>query len=248
MNGPSLLPIRTSGSQAPAPEQSNRFLDAVSPELRASFLARLEVVLLPVGTDLYKPGERPRYVHFMTSGMASLVTSMEDGAIVEVGLVGREGFPESSHLLGPAMGATHCFMQIAGSALRMNFGQFGAEFERDTTVRQLALQQVQFSMLQLSQLAACNRLHDVEERLARWLLMVQDRLGTDSFLLTQEFMGEMLGTRRSSVTLTAGSFQRAGLIEYSRGRVHILDRAELVNTACECYGISKRLLDGLYKT
>ncbi len=176
-----------------------------------------------------------------------MVTSMEDGAIVEVGLVSREGLAESNHLLGPEVGATHCFMQIAGTALRMNFAQFGAEFEREATLRRLTLQHVQYSLLLLSQLAACNRLHDVEERLARWLLMVQDRMGTDSFLLTQEFLGEMLGTRRSSVTLTAGSFQRSGLIAYSRGRVHILDRDGLENTACECYAISKRLLDGLYK-
>ena len=245
MNGPPHL--RSSGSLPPNSEQSNRLLDALSPELRASLLTRLEAVTLPVGTDLYRPGEKPRYVHFVTSGMASLVTSMEDGSLVEVGMVSREGIPESGHLLGPAVGSTHCFMQIAGTALRMSFAHFGAEFEREATLRHLALQQVQYSVLQLSQLAACNRLHDVEERLARWLLMVQDRMETDSFLLTQEFLGEMLGTRRSSVTLTAGSFQRAGLIEYSRGRVHILDREGLENTACECYAISKRLFDGLYK-
>jgi hypothetical protein len=145
---------------------------------------------------------------------------------------------EALHLLGPGHVQTNCFMQIAGTGLRMRFIDFEHIFRRDEAVRGTVLRYVQFQSLVLSQIAACNRLHEVEERLARWLLMVSDRIGDSELRLTQEFLSQMLGARRSTVTLVAGTLQRSGLIEYSRGEVKILDRAGLERAACECYRIT----------
>jgi hypothetical protein len=163
---------------------------------------------------------------------------MKEGEAAEVGLVGREGMAEALHLLGPGHVQTNCFMQIAGTGLRMRFIDFEHIFRRDEAVRGTVLRYVQFQSLVLSQIAACNRLHEVEERLARWLLMVSDRIGDSELRLTQEFLSQMLGARRSTVTLVAGTLQRSGLIEYSRGEVKILDRAGLERAACECYRIT----------
>lgn len=210
-------------------------------------LPQLEAVSLPLRTVLFEPEESPRYVHFITSGMASIVTAMSNGDVAEVGIVNREGMPEALHLLSPASGSTRCFMQIAGSGLRMGFKAFEQNFYQDPTIKKLVLRYAQYQGHILGQLAACNRLHEVEERLARWLLMVQDRVDSPDLHLTQEFLANMLGARRSTVTIMAGTLQRAGLIQYRRGNVTILDRENLENTACECYPVTRRLFAGLYK-
>lgn len=201
---------------------------------------------MPVGSVLFHAGEEARYVHLMTAGIASMVTTMSGGDGVEVGLISREGFPEHLLLLGPQKSASECFMQVDGTAMRMSFKRFHEEFQRNEALRALILEYTQYEALALAQLAACNRLHEVEDRMARWLLMVQDRMGEPVIRLTQEFLGDMLGTRRSSVTLVAGSLQRAGLIEYTRGSVTILDRAGLEQTTCECYGIMQKRFNALY--
>ncbi|MGI4827833.1 MAG: Crp/Fnr family transcriptional regulator [Janthinobacterium lividum] len=207
----------------------------------------LEPVAIPVGQAIFEPHGTPRYVHFVTSGMISMVTSMRGGELVEVGLVGREGLAEGLHLLGPELGTKQAFVQIAGTALRMSFRRFDEEFQKDASLRRFVLRFVQYESLVLAQIAACNRLHNVEERLARWLLMVQDRIGEMSIDLTQELLGEMLGTRRSSVTLAAGGFQRSGLIEYRRGTIHIENRERLEQCACECYASITQLFKDLYR-
>ena len=221
--------------------RTNLILDLLPSGTRTSLFAHLQPVSLAVNTVLYEPEEVPRYAHFITSGMASIVTGMSDGESAEVGIVGREGMPETMHLLGPAPVQTRCFMQIDGSGLRMKFKDFERIFQQDEVVRRMVLHFVQFQSLMLAQFAACNRLHEVEERLARWLLMVQDRLDDPTLRLTQEFLAMMLGARRSTVTVVAGTLQRSGLIEYKRGQVKILDRPALENTACECYHITHRL-------
>jgi len=179
-----------------------------------------------------------------------MVAFMADGAAAEVGLVGNEGVVEGFHVLAPAnvqTVQTRAFVQVPGTALRMRFAELRKEFLNSEPLRSLVLGYVQSQASLLGQLAACNRLHEVEERLARWLLMVQDRIGEDRLSITQEFLGMMLGARRSSVTLAAGSLQRAGLIEYHRGQVHILDRASLERIACECYPVTRKLFTSLYK-
>jgi CRP-like cAMP-binding protein len=188
----------------------------------------------------------PRYVHFITSGMASIVTEMSQGDGVEVGIAGREDLPQSLHLLGPATGQSRCFMQVEGTGLRMDFRQFQHEFQTSDTVRRLVLRHVQYEALMTAQMAACNRLHSVDERLARWLLMVAVRIGSDELRLTQEFLGNMLGARRATVTLAAGALMRSGLIDYRRGYIRLLNREALEDTACECFAVTQRLLQGIY--
>ena len=229
---------------------SNLLIQNLPPNYREEFYSRLEPISLPAGTTIYEPEVIPEYAHFMTSGMTSLVAYMADGAAAEVGIVGSEGVVEGFHVLGPhnvQNVQTRAFVQVPGTALRMSFAELRKEFLHAEPLRSLVLEYVQSQAALLGQLVACNRLHEVEERLARWLLMVHDRIGDDTLALTQEFLGMMLGTRRSSVTLAAGSLQRAGVIEYHRGVVHILDRAGLEQAACECYPVTRKLFTGMYK-
>jgi hypothetical protein len=192
----------------------------------------------------------PDFAHFMTSGMTSMVAFMSNGAGAEVGVVGSEGIVEGFHVLSPSSVQTvqtRGFVQVAGTALRMRFTELRREFLTAEPLRSLVLGFVQSQASLVAQLAACNRLHEVEERLARWLLMVHDRIGEDIIPLTQEFLAQMLGTRRSSVTIAASSLQRSGLIEYHRGQVRVLNRELLEEAACECYPITRKLFTSLYK-
>jgi CRP-like cAMP-binding protein len=229
-----------------AADRSNRIINALPSELKSALLSRLQPVELPVGTVLTNPGQLPPFAHFMTSGIASVVTFMADGTGAEVGVLGREGLVEAINLLGPATAPTTSFIQSEGTALRMPFADLQSLFLANVALSQRILECVQSQGFMLSQLAACHGLHEIEERLARWLLMVRDRLESDHFELTQEFLAEMLGARRTSVTLAAGILQRNGLIKYSRGRIHVLDRKGLENVACECYPIVRDLVTRLY--
>ncbi|MFZ0746494.1 MAG: Crp/Fnr family transcriptional regulator [Terracidiphilus sp.] len=213
----------------------NRLIECLPKDLQDSLRPKLEPVSLPAGTFLYRAGETPKYGHFMTSGLASVVTSMVDGGSAEVGIWGREGLVESMHLLGPAKVPNNCFIQVGGTALRTRFSDLQELFLGSEPFRKAVLELIQVQGLALGQLAACNRLHEAEERLARWLLMVGDRVGGDSFSLTQEFLADMLGARRTTVTLAAGALQKSGLINYHRGHIRILDRESLQGAACECY-------------
>ena len=210
-------------------------------------MARMQMVPLPVGTVLTRSGELPEYGHFMTSGITSVVTYMQDGGAAEVGLIGKEGVVEAMHLLGSANSPTTAFVQVAGSALRLPFADLQKEASQSEPLLRGILQFIQRHNFALTQIAACNGLHEIEERLARWLLMVQDRVESPKFDLTQEFLASMLGARRTSVTLAAGRLQQSGLIEYRRGHIHILDREKLQNAACECYPIVSGLVDGHHR-
>ena len=226
--------------------RSNRLLESLPAAYRSSLLDRMEEIALPIPTNLCRPCEVPKYAHFMTSGITSVVTFMENGSGVEVGLIGSEGLVEAFHLLGPASVPTTAFIQVEGTALRMSFADLNKEFLSNELLRSLILRNAQGQGLIVNQLAACNRLHEIEERLARWLLMVSDRMASDKFYLTQEFLAEMIGAQRSTVTLAAGSLQRSGLIEYRRGHIHILDRERMESVACECYPIVRDLAANLY--
>ncbi|MEO6923742.1 MAG: Crp/Fnr family transcriptional regulator [Bryocella sp.] len=225
---------------------SNLLLRALPVELRASLLAQMQEVDLPLSTSIYAPQETPKYAHFMTSGITSIVTFMADGDGCEVGLVGPEGLVEVFHLLGPLPVPTTAFVQLAGTALRMPYAELKKEFQSNDVLREVVLRLVQGQSSMVSQIAACNRLHEVEQRLARWLLMVSDRVESSKFYLTQEFLAEMIGAQRSTVTLAAGALQRSGLIEYRRGHIQILERPKLEGAACECYPIVKKLAENLY--
>jgi CRP-like cAMP-binding protein len=227
-------------------QSSNLLLAALSPKYRASLLLRMRTVLLAPREVLYEPDETPRFAHFMTGGIASIVSAMSSGASAEVGIWGKEGMVECFHLLGSARIPTRCFIQVEGSALRMPFQELQTEFEKNEELHECVLQSVQSQGAILSQLAACNRLHEAEERLARWFLMVRDRIESDTFYLTQEFLAVMLGSRRTTVTAAAGTLQRKGLIRYSRGRIHIVDPVGLEKEACECYSTIRDIYMNFY--
>ena len=173
-------------------------------------------------------------------------TAMEDGATAEVGIIGDEGVVGGVHILGPAKVSTTAFIQLAGSGLKIPLHELKRFFHTSPEFHDRFLEFYQEQSLTVSQIAGCNRLHEAEERLARWLLMAQDRTHSDVMFFTQEFLGMMLGSRRTTVTLIAGALQRADLIEYSRGKVRILDREKLEDAACDCYKITKDLFSNLY--
>ena len=228
-------------------EISNLFLSSLSPSSRELLIAASTSVQLPLKAPLYEAEQTPAYAYFLTSGIASVVTAMPDGGTAEVGLIGSEGLVGSFHLLGPASVSTDCFIQLEATALRIPLRQLQKAFRSSEEIRDRVLEFVQSQALSLSQLAGCHRLHEAEERLARWLLMAQDRVQSDNLYFTQEFLAMMLGSRRTTVTVVAGELQRKGLIEYRRGHVKILDREALEEKACDCYQIIKQLYVDLYK-
>jgi len=203
--------------------------------------------VLPLREILYEANDTPEYAYFVTSGLASVVTSMLDGATAEISFIGREGLVGAFHLIGPAEVPTNCFMQMAGSALRIPITDLKEIFDTSEEVRERILETVQEQALTIGQISTCNRLHESQERLARWLLMARDRTQSDELNITQEFLAEMLGARRTTVTMVAGAMQRTGYIEYRRGKVRIIDQKKLEAAACDCYKVVKRLYDGLYK-
>ena len=208
-----------------------------------ALFSKMEFVLLPVRTVLNEVDEPIKFAFFLNDGLASFLSIASDGKSVEVGLCGREGFVGLPLTAGLSTSPTRVIMQVAGSGFRVSAKRLGAAL-RDCPelARQLQLF-VHEMALQASQVAACNRLHEVDERLARWLLMSQDRLDGDLVPLTQEFLAHMLGTRRASVTVAAGILQKARLITYKRGTVTIENRARLEAAACDCYVILVRQVE-----
>jgi CRP-like cAMP-binding protein len=176
------------------------------------------------------------YAYFLEDGIASVVITVEDGGTVEVGVVGVDGVVGLASLLGARSAPGRTFMQITGSGFRISGKVLKEEFEREGQLRRQLQRYVQAFLIQTSQTAVCNRLHSIEQRLARWLLTCHDRLETDRLQLTQEFLGQMLGASRTTVTLAAGLLHHAGIIDYTRGVVTIRDRKQLEKAACECYG------------
>lgn len=217
----------------------NQLLAALPEEEYKRLVPHLEFVSLPINQTIYEPGGPIDYVYFPHQAMISLVSLMENGSTIEVGLVGKEGMVGIPIILGGSTTITRAFVQVAGHAERIRADLLKDEFHRGGKLQTLLLRYVQAIFTQVSQAAVCNRLHTVEERLARWLLLVSDSVESNEFFLTQEFIAQMLGTRRSGVTVAAGTLQQAGLIRYSRGKITIANRDSLEATACECYGIIK---------
>jgi CRP-like cAMP-binding protein len=172
---------------------------------------------------------------------------MAEGGSAEVGLIGREGLVGAMQLLGPTPTPAQSFIQMEGAGLRIRLDDLRAMFLTSAELRSRILEFVQQQIVTLEQIAACNKLHEAEERLARWLLMSRDRADQDTMTMTQEFMADMLGTRRTTVTLVASSLQDRGLISYRRGKVTIVSHKELEKTACDCYRVCKEALHSLYR-
>jgi CRP-like cAMP-binding protein len=224
----------------------NRFLDSLPAALAGRIIASAVPVDLPRRTSLWHSGSKPAYLHFLVSGLTSVVIRMKGGASAEVGMTGTEGIVGGTALLGPAPSPAEAFMQMSGAGIRIPF-RLGQElFRDDADFRNHTLQHVQAQMHVASQTAACNRLHEAHARLARWVLMTADRTEQTVLSLTQEFLAEMLGTRRSTVALTATELQGKGGLAYRRGVVEIIDRARLEKAACECYPLTKDVLRRLY--
>jgi CRP-like cAMP-binding protein len=195
----------------------------------------LEYVPMPTHHVLHEAGNPITHGYFVNDGLASVLNVMKDGKSVEVGLAGKEGFIGLPLIVGLSTSPTRVVAQVAGSAFRIRASDLKKALRQCPKLQQDLNRFAQTMAMQATQVAACNRLHEVDERLARWLLMSQDRLGGDRVPLTQEFLAHMLGTRRASVTVAAGILQKAGLIQYTRGAVNVVKRAELEDTSCECY-------------
>jgi hypothetical protein len=171
---------------------------------------------------------------------------MNNGETVEVGTLGREGAPQGIHLLGTARLPTRCFMQVSGTAIRFDWGVLEGLFANDEELHRVMLAYAQYHTLMLAQLAGCNRLHGVKARLARWFLMIQDRTGDSVMKLTQQFLGHMMGSQRSTVSEVVGTLEERGAVENARGKIRIVDRTSLESMSCECYLVTRQLLAGLY--
>lgn len=221
--------------------KSNLILSALPGEYYGSIAKHLEYVELPLGMILYDLEEPIEHAHFPLRGTVSVVTVLENGASIEAGIIGNEGMAGIPLILGTEVELNRrAQVQIAGSALRIKAALIREEFSREERLRGLLLRYLHAFITQITQTAACNRVHSLEQRLAKWLLMCQDRTGSHDLELTQEFVAGMLGVRRAGVSVAATQLQRRGLIAHRRGQIQILDRQRLEATSCECYEVVRR--------
>jgi len=238
------LPAKSSPIPDPKDGDGNHIrnqilLDLPSKE-RERLLPRLEFVRLKTHHVLHEPGDTLKSAYFCNTGLISILSVFPDGKSVEVGLVGKEGFVGLPLVVGFRTAPTRAIAQIEATAFRVGGEALIAVLRLCPYLERKLQQFSQIMAIQATQIAACNRLHEVDERLARWLLMSADRIGSNSVPLTHEFLAQMLGTRRSSVTVAAGILEKAGLIAYRRADVEIIDREKLEAAACECYGLMQR--------
>ncbi len=220
-----------------SPQMSaNQLLMALPPGEYERLIPYLEPVSLVLGQIIYEPKQSIKEVYFPTEAMISLVSMMKDGSTTEIGLVGNQGMVGIPVFLGGNISTNRAIVQVEGNALKMDASILKSEFERGKQLQAKLLLYTQARLTQISQIAACKSHHLIEERLARWLLSVHDCVSMPELPLTQKFISEILGVRRASVTEAAIALQKAGLISYSRGQITILNRKELEQAACECYG------------
>jgi CRP-like cAMP-binding protein len=215
------------------------FRNTILRNLPPASVARLKLrpITLEARHAIETPGEAITFVYFLEAGIVSVTTRFEDGSEVEAGMFGYESVSGISAFMGTRESLNAAYMQIAGHGYASPVAHAAAEFRRGGAFQTLALRAVQAQLLQSMQSAGCNASHDVEQRLARWLLLCADRTETDTLALSQEFMGDMLGARRTTVTMAAGHFKDRGYITYVRGKLRILDRPGLESSACECYHV-----------
>jgi len=218
----------------------NRFLARLSPREVRSLTQKSERVTFDCGDVIFRPGESARYVYFPEKAVISLLATMEDGRAVEVGVTGAEGLLEIHSILGAGGYLYEGLVDIAGSCLRMEATLFKEEFERGGALHAQTLNYLRYVLVQVRQTAACNRLHRVRQRLARRLLMIQDRVKKDEFPMTHEALSYVLGTPRPEVSFAAEALRVFGMIGSGRGKVTILDREALESASCECYKVIHR--------
>ena len=232
------------GSRSPI---ANRVLASLSSEERERVALALQPVTFSLGDVVYESGGHMEHMYFPTSSVVSLLYTMEDGSTAEMGLVGNDGVVGVALFLGGDTTPNRAVVQVAGEAFKLKARILREEFGRGGLLQRVLLLYTQALITQISQTAVCNRLHPVEKRLGRWLLLCHDRVDSDELRMTQEFIANMLGGRRESVTVAAGHLQDAGLIHYARGQIRILDRRGLETAACECYRIVREEMERLFR-
>ena len=215
----------------------NTILASLSGKEFARLRMALEPVTLKFGHVLYEPGKAIRHVYFPIDCLISLLTAVDKRRSLEVGMVGNEGMAGMPFILGMGVSGVRALVQGGGAALRMASGPFRIEFDRNPALQEALYRYMYALMAQISQTAACNRFHEAEPRLARWLLMTRDRVVSDEFPLTHEFLAHMLGMRREGVTEAASALKRRKLIRYQRGEIQILNLKGLKAASCSCYQI-----------
>ena len=229
--------------------KQNRLLAALPDAVREQWLPQLEPVDMALGRVLYEPGDKLSHLYFPTTSIVSLLYVMEDGASAEIAVVGHEGIVGISMFMGGNSTSSRAVVQSAGRGFRLKSDLLMQEFNRGGPVMQLLLRYTQALITQMAQTAVCNRHHTLDQQLCRWLLLSLDRLHSNELVMTQELIANMLGVRREGVTEAAGHLHKAGLIQYQRGHITVLDRAGLEHRVCECYAVVKkeydRLLPGL---
>jgi len=225
--------------------QQNHLLDALPEETYQRLLPMLELIELPLGQALYESGGKLNYVYFPTTSIVSLLYVLESGASAEIAVVGNEGVLGIALFMGGETTPSRAVVQSAGYGYRMRAQLLKQEFNRAGPMMQLLLRYTQALITQMTQTAVCNRHHTVEQQLCRWLLLSLDRLSNNEVSMTQELIANMLGVRREGVTEAAGKLQQAGEIQYSRGRITVLNRPLLEKRVCECYQVVKTEFDRL---
>ncbi|MDQ1309439.1 MAG: hypothetical protein QG601_708 [Pseudomonadota bacterium] len=237
-------------SRAPAPHahhrhtpEQNLLLAAFSPEERERIYPHLQLVPLPLGKSLYESGKALRHVYFPADSIVSLLYVLESGASAEISVVGNEGVIGIALFMGGETTSSRAVVQSAGHAYRLVGQRLKDEFHRNGGVQMRLLRYTQALITQMAQTAVCNRHHSVDQQLCRWLLLSLDRLSSNKLVMTQELIANMLGVRREGVTEAAGKLQKLGAIEYSRGRITVLDRPMLEQLSCECYAAVKKESD-----
>jgi CRP-like cAMP-binding protein len=221
----------------------NRLLASLPKNEYQRVLPKLKTVTLVLGEELYEPGEAIKYVYFPNNSIISLISQLSGTAWLEVGMVGNEGMAGLPVFMGVSSSSTRALVQGSGTAMRMSSAAVRTEANRLGSLHRLLHRYSHSLLTQVSQSAVCNRFHLINSRLARWLLMTNDRLGVEEFPLTQEFLSSMLGVRREGVSKAAGALQAAKLIHYSRGMITLLDRRALEAKSCDCYAIIKAETD-----
>jgi CRP-like cAMP-binding protein len=232
-------------SRKAADLSANRLLGLLPSSDYKRLRPHLHRIPLEYRQSLYSANKPIGFVYFIETGVASLVNTMANGQASEVGTIGNEGVVGLPLVLGDDRAPTSVYIQVPGAGLRMKATLFKQELARSASMRTVMLHYVHAFFNQVAQSAACNQFHTIEQRCCRWMLMTHDRMQSDEFLLTQEFLAMMLGVQRTGVTAAAGALQRAGLIRYTRGNVTIIDRPGLIRRSCECYGVSKKEFDRL---
>jgi CRP-like cAMP-binding protein len=227
------------------PPKDNRLLAALPARDYDALAPHLEPVAMPLAMAVYESGGLQGYVYFPTDSIVSLLYVLENGSSTEIAVTGNEGLVGISLFMGGETTPSRAVVQSAGHGYRLRAAILKRHFESNGEVQHLLLRFTQALITQMTQTAVCNRHHAVDQQLCRWLLLMLDRLSSDRVTMTQELIANMLGVRREGVTEAAGKLQAAGLIEYTRGRIRVLDRKRLESAVCECYGVVKREYDRL---